>query len=148
MAYNNLMDTFSQLGRVALIAIVLYFIVFVIGLARVFHQAGIPVWKAFVPAINFMFMVDMVGLPRKFFWYSLIPYVGAVYAFAVMARIAKAYGKGLVFTSIWLTFATAVGIHILLFEGTLNKSVWSEPAPNIESLRRSKKKQIKSDSKT
>lgn len=134
------MRLIAQFGLLAIFLIFAYFIVFSIGLAQVFREAKVPVWRAFCPVFNFMFLVDLTGLPRKFFWYSLLPYVGAIYAFGVMNRLAQAYGKSILFTSVWLTFASAVGIHVLQRGTTLDKTPFSEPAPDIESIKASLKK--------
>lgn len=134
---ESLMNFLAGIGLVTIMVIFAYFLTFCFGLARVFHQAGVPRWKAFVPAFNFMFLVDLIGLPRVFFWMSLVPYFGTLYAFAVMNRLAEAYDRNIVFTSVWLTFAAAIGLHILPYHRKLDSAVFEKPAPSLDTVKAS-----------
>ncbi|MEI6481483.1 MAG: DUF5684 domain-containing protein [Candidatus Saccharibacteria bacterium] len=142
------MELLASIGIVAIVFWLSYFFSFCYGLAKIFHQAGIARWKAFIPVFNFAFLVDLTGLPRSYFWLSLVPWIGTVYAFMCVMRLAKAYGKDIIFTSAWLTLAIPIGLNVLtLNKATIDTSVFSEPIMNLDELKKIMKKSKSKKSK-
>jgi len=84
-----------------------------IGLIRVLRRIDRLTWKAFVPILNYYASVRAVNAPRRWFFYALIPYVGAIYAGSVAVRLGAIFGKGITFSLFWLTFGSPVGMHII-----------------------------------
>ena len=91
---QDYMEQVHQLvnGQNSLIALVFY-IISVVALWKVFTKAGEPGWTAFIPIVNLYKMCKIAdGNGWKFLLY-LIPIVNIVYYILVNIRFAKAYGK-------------------------------------------------------
>ena len=100
-------------GQNSLIALVFY-IISVVALWKVFTKAGEPGWTAFIPIVNLYKMCKIAdGNGWKFLLY-LIPIVNIVYYILVNIRFAKAYGKSTVF-GVGLLFLNIIFVYILAF---------------------------------
>ncbi|HRK40515.1 MAG TPA: DUF5684 domain-containing protein [Candidatus Saccharibacteria bacterium] len=97
----------------ALLLIVVSYLSYMIGLIRVLRRIDRLTWKAFVPILNYYASVRAVNAPRRWFFYALIPYVGAIYAGSVAVRLGAIFGKGITFSLFWLTFGSPVGMHVI-----------------------------------
>ncbi len=97
----------------ALLLVVVSYLSYMIGLIRVLRRIDRLTWKAFVPILNYYASVRAVNAPRRWFFYALIPYVGAIYAGSVAVRLGAIFGKGITFSLFWLTFGSPVGMHII-----------------------------------
>ncbi|MBE6828052.1 MAG: hypothetical protein E7514_05505 [Ruminococcaceae bacterium] len=95
-------------------ATVIFYIVSVIALWRVFNKAGEHGWTAFIPIVNMYKMCKIAdGCGWKFILY-LIPIVNIFYYIAVNIRMAKAFGKSGLF-GIGLIFLNIIFVYILGF---------------------------------
>ena len=68
-------------------------IVFHLGIYKIFQKAGIEGWKAFVPFYWVWPAVKMVGKPWWWFALSLVPIVGIVMLLALYIEITRAFKK-------------------------------------------------------
>ena len=112
---QDYMEQVHQLvnGQNSLIALVFY-IVSVVALWKVFTKAGEPGWTAFIPIVNLYKMCKIAdGNGWKFLLY-LIPIVNIVYYILVNIRFAKAYGKSTAF-GVGLIFLNIIFVYILAF---------------------------------
>ena len=112
---QDYMEQVHQLvnGQNSLIALVFY-IVSVMALWKVFTKAGEPGWTAFIPIVNLYKMCKIAdGNGWKFLLY-LIPIVNIVYYILVNIRFAKAYGKSTAF-GVGLIFLNIIFVYILAF---------------------------------
>ncbi len=100
-------------GLAAMVALILLYLVYVAGLARVFARLGLARWKALVPGYNYYVLIVTLRLPKRWFAQSLIPYAGAVYAFAVANRLGRVFNRTWKFSSVWLTYGGVVGMHVI-----------------------------------
>ena len=112
---QDYMEQVHQLvnGQNSLIALVFY-IVSVVALWKVFTKSGEPGWTAFIPIVNLYKMCKIAdGNGWKFLLY-LIPIVNIVYYILVNIRFAKAYGKSTAF-GVGLIFLNIIFVYILAF---------------------------------
>ena len=86
----------TMLGIVGLV-VVLY-VWLALALAAVFRKSGEEAWKAWVPVLNFVVLLQLGGLSGWLLLLWLVPFVGvlAVWAAVIIAchRIGKAFGLG------------------------------------------------------
>jgi len=94
-----------------LILLIIAYGSYMIGLIRVLRRINKLSWKAFVPVLNYYASVRAVGAPPSWFFFALIPYVGAIYAGSIAVRLGAVFGKRITFSLFWLTFGSPVGMH-------------------------------------
>lgn len=96
------------------LGVLIFYILSVIALWRVFNKAGESGIWAFIPIINIYKMckiADGHGLKCLLF---LIPIVNVIYAFMLNIRMAKAFGKSTLF-GVGLIFFNIIFTYILGF---------------------------------
>lgn len=133
------------------IVLLIMFLSYAVGLAKVFSKLGEPKWKAFIPVFGFMTLVRALHLPRRWFFMALIPYVGTIYSLATAQRLGKAFDKKPSFSFVFLTYGSSVGMPIIGFSKRQpDKKVLDEPTPNLKELeatiKKMRKKKPKQDS--
>jgi hypothetical protein len=109
------------LGTLFLGALI-FWVISIIALWKVFEKAGQKGWKAIIPFYNYWVLCEIAGRPG---WWSLsillaiIPFVGwivplIVYIFVAL-DLGKAFGKSTVFSVIALIIFSFIGLIILGF---------------------------------
>lgn len=95
-------------------AVAVFYIISVIALWKVFNKAGEHGWWAFVPIVNAYKICKIAdGNGFKCILY-LIPIVNVIYYIIVNFRIAKSFGKGILF-GLGLIFLNVLFVYILGF---------------------------------
>ena len=96
-------------------AVIVGIIVMGLVLMGIFRKAGAPVWGAFVPIVNYYFLLKIVGRPGWWLILYFIPCVNVIIFLIVMYDLSKSFGHGfpfwlgLVFLSLffllWLSYS-------------------------------------------
>ena len=132
-----------------LLIFALTYLWYCVSLALLLAKLKARWWQAFIPIYNISALVDVLGLPKKWFFLSIAPYIGSVYAVAIAYRLGMVWGKHFTFSAFWLTIGAPVGFLMLVFSKTKpNMSVTRSPAPSLEQVKSkiaSKGKKISSD---
>lgn len=104
-------------GRESFAAAGLAAVLVTVGLARLFRDAGFPVWHALVPGLNVLGLLRLTG--RPWWWAALmvVPVVGAAIVIHICIDIAHHRGRGGV-TALTLAFAMPVALPVLAFATT------------------------------
>ncbi|ANZ37919.1 hypothetical protein BBK82_19515 [Lentzea guizhouensis] len=112
-------DQAALLGSLAVFAVIglVFGIISIVIMWKVFTKAGQPGWASIVPIYNFYVMTKIAGRPGWWTILLLIPFVNIV-VFAFLAiDIAKSFGKDTVFGIVGLWLFSIVGFAILAFGG-------------------------------
>lgn len=129
----NLWHSIMQLGLGILLAIIVAYVIYAVGLSLVFRRLGVRAWPAFVPGYNYITLIRALGLPKSWQATAFIPYVGQIYAVAVGVRLGKIFGKDAVFSSFWLTLGAPIGMPLIAFSKVEpDLTVIKEPVPQID----------------
>lgn len=113
-----------------------------VGLSLVLRKLNKRIWPAFLPIYNYKVLIESLGLPERWFFYSLVPYAGTVYSVAVAERLGKIFSRGFVFSSFWLTIGSPIGMYILgLGKTKPNYEIISSPPPKLSSIKAKMKRQ-------
>jgi signal peptidase I len=64
-----------------------------VGMYGMFKKAGIEGWKAFVPIYNTWCMVEKMELPKKWFFFQLIPIVGQFVTIWICIKFVEHFGR-------------------------------------------------------
>lgn len=131
-AYGALLALIAGFGMILVAGIIVFGIVTLIGMWKVFTKAGEPGWAVLIPIYNLIVLLRIVGLP----WYwvfapfvAIIPILGAiaylVWVVWVHHRISTRFGQGVGFT-IGLTLLGPIFWLILGFGSS--KYVAEQPA--------------------
>jgi signal peptidase I len=75
------------------IVLLLFVVLFHVGLALLFKKAEQDAWKAFVPFLNYWILVKLVGKSVNWFVMLLIPILNAVVFLVLVVDLAKVFGK-------------------------------------------------------
>lgn len=71
-----------------------FFLIPAVGMWKTFVKAGQPGWGAFVPFLNFFYLVEIADRPTWWVVAPLIPVVGWLLVIALFVDVAKQFGKG------------------------------------------------------
>ena len=141
---NALIQIILSVGLTLIIA----YCVYMFGLSLVFRRLGTKAWPAYVPAYNYLVLIRVLGLPKSWQAVAFVPYVGQIYSVAIGIRLGKIFGKGIAFSSFWLTLGAPIGMIVLAFSRKpLDMSVIKEPAPHIDTKKLQKAMQGKKKAK-
>ncbi len=86
------------IGAIGALFYVAFFVLYVIGLWKVFEKAGKPGWAAIIPIYNVIVLLEIVGKPVWWIVLFLIPIVNLVIAIILMHQLSLSFGKGTAFT--------------------------------------------------
>ena len=95
-------------GTTSVFALIFYVIV-VIALWKVFTKAGHAGWLALIPIVNLIFLIKIAGLSGWFVLLYLIPIVNIVMSIIVAIKLGKNFGKGGVFSFFLLWLFSFIG---------------------------------------
>lgn len=116
MDSNGISDLYAQIfsGTSGVVALIFYVLV-VIGLWRVFTKAGYPGILAIIPIVNVVFLVKIAGMSGWWALMYLIPIVNIVFGVIVAVKLGERFGKGAVFSFFLLFLFPYIGYLILGF---------------------------------
>jgi hypothetical protein len=75
----------------------LLFILWVIGMWKVFEKAGEPGWAGLIPFYNMWVLVRVGGKPWWWFFMFFIPLANLVFLFLLSLGVAKKFGQPFIF---------------------------------------------------
>lgn len=85
---------FEGTGKYFLILFMVFFIVYItvkICLGKLFKEAKLPVWKAYVPFYNRLVLTNLLDLKKSVFYKTLIPIGNLYYYNIIIKELLKAY---------------------------------------------------------
>lgn len=85
---------FEGTGKYFLILFLIFFIVYLtvkICLSKLFKEARVQSWKAFIPIYNGLVLTDLLDLKRTIFFKTLIPFANLYYYKVIIAELLKVY---------------------------------------------------------
>jgi hypothetical protein len=86
-----------------LIVMLIFVVLMVASLWRVFAKAGEPGWAAIIPIYNIIVLLKIAGKPAWWFILFIIPIVSLIISILVSLSVAKNFGKGTGFgIGLWL----------------------------------------------
>ena len=92
-----------------------FYVITVVALWKVFVKAGEPGFLAIIPIVNVVYVVKIAGKSPWLALLYLIPIVGVVFAIIVALNLGRRFGKGGVFSFFLLWLIPFVGYLILGF---------------------------------
>lgn len=102
-------------------------VVAVIAMWKIFTKAGKPGWAAIVPIYNTIVLLEVIGRPIWWILLLFIPFVNIIVSVVVALDLAKAFGKDAVFGIVALWLFSIVGMLILGFGDAKYKG--AKPTP-------------------
>ena len=116
MDSNGISDLYASIfsGTTGLIALVFYVLV-VIGLWKVFTKAGYPGILAIIPIVNVVFLVKIAGMSGWLALLYLTPIVGFIFGIIVAIKLGERFGKGGLFSFFLFFVFPYIGYLIIGF---------------------------------
>lgn len=94
---------------------IIFGVIYVVTMWRVFEKAKKPGWAAIVPIYNIYVTLKIVGRPGWWLLLYFVPLVNVVVHAIVSVDIAKVFGKSTAFGIIGIWLFSAIGYLILAF---------------------------------
>ena len=110
-----MIDFILNASILILVILAVTYIWYCISMYMLLTKLKAKAWKAFVPIYNISELVRALGLPKRWFFLSITPYIGSVYAVAIAYRLGQVWQKHFAFSAFWLTLGAPVGFLILFF---------------------------------
>lgn len=106
-------DSFDY--SVPLIIGLLFVVVEIVALWKVFTKAGMPGWAAIIPIYNIYVLLKVAGRPGWWLVLFIIPLVNLIMSLIVSIDVAKSFGKGAAFGVFGLWLFSIIGYLMLAF---------------------------------
>ncbi|MCW3493442.1 DUF5684 domain-containing protein [Microbacterium sp. SSM24] len=116
-------DLTSLWGPTSIVGLIWYVLV-VVALWKVFSKAGYPGILAIIPIVNVVILVKIAGYSAWLTLLYLIPIVNLVFSIIVAVRVGKGFGKGGAWSFFLLWLFAFIGYFILGF----GKATYTKPA--------------------
>ena len=84
----------AGIGTAYYLFILVFYIVCVIGMWKMFEKAGKPGWASLIPFYNLYCIYDIGWGTGWLFLLTFIPCVGVIFDIMLSFKMAKAYGQG------------------------------------------------------
>lgn len=97
------------------IGMLVFAIIMIAGMWRVFTKAGQPGWAAVIPFYNIYILLKIVGKPGWWLVLYFVPLVNLIVSIIVALELAKAFGKSQVFGILLVWLLSPIGVLILGF---------------------------------
>jgi len=104
----------AAIGFVGGLIYLVFLVVLIAAMWKIFAKAGKPGWASIVPIYNIVVLLEIVGRPVWWIVMLLIPFVNFVFIFILMIDLAKSFGKGVGF-ALGLIFISPIFLPILGF---------------------------------
>ena len=131
-----MIDFLFNASLLILIIFAVTYMWYCVSLALLLARLGAKWWKAFIPIYNISALVNTLKLPKKWFYLSIAPYIGSIYAIAIAYRLGQLWNKHFAFSAFWLTVVAPVGFLMLAFSKQKpDKSVLNTPPPGLSMIR-------------
>ncbi len=96
----------------AIIFALVFTVLMVAAMWKVFTKAGKPGWASIVPIYNTIVELEIIGRPIWWVLLLLIPFVNIIVSLIILFDLAKAFGKGAMFGLV-LLFLPFIGFPML-----------------------------------
>ncbi len=105
----------AQFSTAYILAAIAIYILSAIALWKVFSKAGYPGILAWIPIVNTILLLKIAGYSGWLVLVYLIPIANIILAIFVALRIGERFGKGVLFSLLWLLIFPIIGFFVLGF---------------------------------
>lgn len=97
------------------VALIVYYVLLVVAAWKMFSKAGYPGILALIPIVNLICVVRIAGYSGWLVLLYLIPIVNVIFAIFVAFRLGANFGKGALFSLLWLWLFPVIGYFVIGF---------------------------------
>lgn len=105
----------GMFGGFFILVYMLIIVLMLVSMWKIFVKAGKAGWASLIPFYNTIVMLEIAKLPIWYIFLMFIPIVNAIIGVVVMAKMAKAFGKGTGFV-LGMLFLPLIFYPILAFD--------------------------------
>ena len=122
--YAGDMESGDQGGIFPAIFGLVFAVLYIVALWKVYVKTGKPGWAAIIPFYNLYVLLKIAGKPGWWLILYFIPIANVIVHLMVSVAVAKVFNRSTAFGVVMLWLLSAVGYLILGF----GKSTYTEPA--------------------
>ena len=111
---NDGFDSDIYLGLVIILMVLVFMILLLISLWRVFKKMGHRGWESIIPIYNLVILLRAVNKPWWWIFLILITYLGIIWGIWMINLLVKRFGKGVGFT-LGMCFLAPIFLPVLAF---------------------------------
>jgi hypothetical protein len=104
----------AQISPVGIVIALVFFVLIIASLWRIFTKAGQPGWASIIPIYNAYILLKIAGKPGWWLILLIIPFVNLIIVILMSLGLAQNFGKGAGF-GIGLAFLNFIFLPILAF---------------------------------
>ncbi len=105
---------------VLFLIILLFFIIPIIGVVKIYSKAERSIVWAFIPVLNFWFLFPIAGLSPWLIFLLIIPVVNFFVVVYLHIKLSEKFSKGIIY-ALGLTFFPFITYPLLGFNGEYRK---------------------------
>ncbi|HEY4196323.1 MAG TPA: DUF5684 domain-containing protein [Mucilaginibacter sp.] len=96
--YNSSPNVFAALGFIPIMIILVFAVIMIAAMWKVFTKAGKPGWACIIPIYNYIVICEIVGKPVWWFLLMICPCINIIFVIWVYNLLCKSFGKSEGFT--------------------------------------------------
>ena len=104
----------GMFGGIFILFYILIAVLMLVSMWKIFVKAGKAGWASLIPIYNTIVMLEMGNLPIWYIFLMFVPIVNLIISVVIMAKMAKAFGKGTGFV-LGMLFLPLIFYPILAF---------------------------------
>ena len=102
-------------GGFGMICWLIFVIIIIAAMWKVYAKAGKPGWAAIIPFYNIWVLLEIIGRPGWWIILFFVPFVNFIIAILVSIDLAKSFGKSAAYGIVLLFFFNVIGYLMLGF---------------------------------
>ena len=108
------------MNSIILLGVLLFFLLPIIGIVKIYSQANYPGIIAFIPILNLLFLFPIAGMSAWYFLLLIVPVVNVILLLVLFYNLSLKFSKGVGFT-VGLFFLPFIFFPLLGYSGVYKK---------------------------
>jgi hypothetical protein len=109
------------MNTIIILGIILFLVLPIIGIVKIYSQANYPGIVAFIPILNLLFLFPIAGMSAWFFLLLFVPVVDVLLLLLLFYNLSLKFSKGAGFT-VGLFFLPFIFFPLLGYTGVYKKN--------------------------
>lgn len=108
-------EQLTAMAGVYWIIILIFILILIVSLWKIFEKAGKPGWAAIIPIYNIIVLLEIIDKPLWWIILFFIPCINIIAHILVSIELGKKFGKDIAWSIIFLVILGFIGYPMLAF---------------------------------